>query len=558
MPTREHATRPDIEVSSQRQTPQPDAIGADVAAQSMPEGDRAPRFGLPRHILAPRDVLQLQRTMGNRAVSRMLAGNAQHRIVEPAFQERQVEASSRVDAEPPRAEDAGRISPPKHSGSSVVQRAFELCDEADITHTEDHRAKKVEAKNIRGWPLFAAANSPTLAGSPFGWKELNTAGHTLANTSSTSTHYNAVRMHLMNGRLGGPGDKKWNLAPGPAKINSIMSAGPETSAKLLVEAGNSIWLTTEVRYMNNSTNATDFTSVVPNHIDMRWGVMGASASSTWSSDIELPVAPLQGAAAKVYEDWPKSDPAGLVAKLQNETDQVRAQVFDLVQHDDLRFAILMAFPQTYLSMEPITKGRIVAGMSDTILTKFLDTLGVISSPEMLVEEIILPLAAVGGTTRLQGLFAGLGDDVQRKMIIIYKWDLLQHLGAIAEAISKKDWTIFKYNPPAHQVNLLRGMDASAMTTFLGARTKIERKQLFNAWAEAEHKGLPDEKATFVAGIPTVADKFKTEYKREMDNELRSIAARLKRPTRSTTAKPGKVSNTKVVNGGVKKRQKTKL
>jgi hypothetical protein len=328
--------------------------------------------------------------------------------------------------------------------------------------------------------------------------------------------------------------------PAPAKVNSMMSAGPETAAKLLAEAGYKIWLHTKVEYLNSSTNALDFTSVVPKRIDMEWGVVGvAKPSGTWGTDIELPVAPLQGAAAKEYEDWDKAKTAALVKKLRTETGQVRAQAFDLVKHDDLKWAILHAFPDTYLNMEDRTKGAILKAMPDKALNKLMKALKVNTSPDGLIEQVILPLAAVGETARLQDLFNKLPKDVQREMIVSYKGDLLQHLGATAEALSKTDWTVFNYNSDAAKANLLNSMSKAEISTFLGQRTYRQKKELFSLWAE-KIGGFTNaaKMADFVDGLGTVEGDYKVEFRTAMEKEIEAQSYVVRRPSRKYIKKSG--------------------
>ncbi|WP_414578705.1 hypothetical protein [Anabaena sp. CCY 9402-a] len=452
------------------------------------------------------------------------------------------------------------------TGGEVLQRAYELCSQTDVTPKQDHRAKEVYVQNIQGTPLGAAANSPTAAGNPFGWTELHAAGHTLANTGSNNSHYNAVRMHLWNGRLGGPGNESWNLAPGPAKVNSMMSAGPETSAKNLVEAGESIWLKTNVSYLNNSTNANDFTSVVPNRIDMAWGVMGNTASGTWGTDIQLPVAPLQGQAAQEYKDWPQNQAADLVNKLNQTgiTDQIRAQAFDLVQYDELKWSIIHNFPQIYLGMEEKTKGAIIKAMPSTVLDDFMkNSLKVITSAELFVQEIILPLVAVSESIKAQTLFSTLLNQTeQRKGIIAYKWDLLQHLGAIAESFAKTDWTIFNYLPNAAKANLLSQLEQNnQINTFLSNLTnKPKRKELFDLWAnEAGKGGSPQQKFDFIDSKTNLDAQYKDEYESTTNLEAKALEYMQGRSKRSKKPifKPKKEDKNKT-SGGVKKRTPKKV
>src|SRR5262249_38084324 len=157
---------------------------------------------------------------------------------------------------------------------------------------------------------------------------------------------------------------------------------------------------------------------------------------------------------------PKDKPDDLVTRLQSETDQVRAQVFDLVQHDELKWAIIRAYPAVYLSMEEAPKGQILRAMSlANVLQQFINVAGFHNSPESFATEVLFPLAAISETDLLQDLFSQCQQNEQRAMLISYKWQLLRHLGATAEYLTKQDWTIFSYYPPIAQAKLLNRMTA---------------------------------------------------------------------------------------------------
>lgn len=422
------------------------------------------------------------------------------------------------------------------SGVLAVQRKYELCPATDVQPIGcDHRAKTVRAKNIRGETLGAAANSPSVE--PFGWSELKTAGHTLANTSGHNSHYNAVRAHLMNGRLGGPGDEKWNLAPAPAQVNSLMSAGPETAAKNLVDAGHTIWIETTVSYHGNSTTANDFTSVVPNHILMKWGTMDGNGPEKvplkdWSTSIDLPVAPLQGHEAQEYKDWDSGKSAELVSKLSTQSNQVRAQAFDLVSHDNLKFEIIKAYPSVYLSMERRTKGQVLGRLNVTSRTEFLTVLGVVTSLDRLVEEAILPLAVAGYPLDAQQLFANVNESGQRVMLISWKRELLDHLGAIGNTWSKRDYTIFKYNGDITRAALIQSMSRAELTEFLRIRTKPERIQILDNWAGYTFLAMTDRaKNKCVSESTTINDDYKKEYATASGARDRAAEYRANHPSR---------------------------
>jgi len=502
--------------------------------------------------LSPQDILSLQRTIGNRSVQRIFAAE-KPKSPRPA---NPMQMLQRMQAEHSRL-----AAKPSNSSSlaNFVQRSYELNKPKDVKVTQDHRAKEVRVSNLKGESLGLAANSPTI--SPFGWDELKDAGHTLRSTKKNSSHYNAVRMHLWNGRLGGPGDKGWNLAPGPSKINSMMSAGPEMAAKLLVDAGYAVWLHTKVSYMNDSTNANDFTSVVPNRIDMEWGVMGQKALGSWGTDIELPVQPLSGPAAQEYKDWEKGKTSELVRKLSSVTDQVRAQAYDLVQHDELRLAILKAYPQIYLGMDTLGQGGVLQKMPDPMLLDFMkNILDVMEKPELLVEQVVFPLAESGAPLRAQKIFATLSRDDQHKTIVTYKWDLLQHLGAIAENFSTSDWTIFQYNPLSNQDYLLEAMERTdQLNDFLAARTRPQRKGLFDLWAIHNGNPKPLDRLKFVQSYANIDDKYKRGYEKAIQTEERSRKYReehglgvLKPRTIRSGARSLRTTNKTVITGRVSK------
>jgi hypothetical protein len=419
--------------------------------------------------------------------------------------------------------------------AAPLQMKYELCDEADVTWASDHRAKSVYAKNIKGETLDTAANSPSV--SPFGWNELKNEGHTLANASGKNSHYNAVRAHLMNGRLGGPGDDVRNLAPATAQINSQMSAGPETAAKSLVDAGHTIWLRTTLTYHSASTIATDFTAAVPNNITMEWGVVGRSDVSRWESPIQLPVAPLQGTEALEYKNWDENKDADLVLKLGTQSNQVRAQAFDLVSHGKLKLAILKSYPQVYLSMERVAKGQILADLGETVSLELLTHLGMLTSPDELVEQAILPLAAAGQATRAQKLFHTLGRGQQRAALISWKDELLKHLGEIGDAWSKLDYTIFNYNEDNSKAYLLDSMAKRTLNAFLSQRSKRQRINLLHLWVSYICKAAGTvEKTKAIARDKKIAPVYKREFAKEMGFHSRAEEYKSSRPSRSGVAK----------------------
>lgn len=291
------------------------------------------------------------------------------------------------------------------SGGSLpsVQRRWkqDTMSGDDPQYTADSdRAGTVEVHNLEGTPLGPGTNDPSVE--PMGWKELTAAKLTKnphGAEEPAGNPYRAVRMHLFNGRLGGPGNDVRNLAPGPGQMNSAMSGDPETKVKNLVRRKYKVWLKTTVKYLHNNVNGADFTSVIPDHIAMSWGIEGdASADGSWSKQIPLPVDPLNPLQEKRYRGWKESG-NDLVLELDGASDQVRAQVLGLVPTMDLKIGILTAYPSLF-------KGASAAGKVDYILSqpdagarvKFLAEMGVAwdkRSGDDIYQQALKPLADAG-------------------------------------------------------------------------------------------------------------------------------------------------------------------
>lgn len=387
----------------------------------------------------------------------------------------------------------------------VVQRRFELGaapTSGDLTLTPDgSRAGEVLAQNLAGSPLGMAANSPTAK--PFGWNELWTAGHTLANTGANNSHYNAVRMHLWNGRLGGPGDEKWNLAPGPAQVNSAMSAGPEAQSKAATAGGDFTWLRTKVTYQSpDNGNANDFTSVIPNRIEMEWGYMidasgaiarsktttrGAAAAPLWSVAIPQPIGALTATQRAVYTSWASGNTAALGVQLDGVSDQERAQAFDLVQHDDLKWYILLRYRAVFLGMDDVHKGGILNALSDVTITQLVTgTLGMPTEGGV-VEQVLLPLFAAGHAARAQALFAAQAGPSQAAMITAGGWDLLRQLGTPVIRAAAKVWSVFRLLPDSERASQLDAMTKAEIDTLIGVKSSTFIRDLLSLWCALRGK-----------------------------------------------------------------------
>lgn len=351
---------------------------------------------------------------------------------------------------------------PLSSSGLVVQRNV---TSDPIAHTEKNgRAGTVSAENIQGIPLGLTANSPSV--NPHGWPELNSAGHTLSNTTGNNSHYNAVRMHLMNGRLGGPGNQTWNLAPGPATINSSMSAGPETAAKDAVTNGHSVWLQTEVSYQNVAPlNANDFRTVVPNQMKMEWGYMastgrGVARPPAWDVPIPQPAGTLTVTQQTQYQSvttW-----SALNTLLANAGDQEQAQAYSLVP-SALRKDLILNYPKVYQGLADPDRTTALRTFSAAEAANFATSLFTI--PGDVVDEVLAKLYA--HTTHLQAVFQVFSSAYQSELAVAGGRELLTQLGDVGTSLAGTSWDVFTVLCPPYQP-VLRTLDPAQIRTLFGS------------------------------------------------------------------------------------------
>lgn len=391
---------------------------------ARPARTAAPR---PRGPLGPDAILALQSAAGNRAVSRILAGD---RDREPADGE--------APGRSPGA-DVQRVATGEN-GLPVIQRRWRqgTMSGEDPTFTPDHdRAGTAEVRHLKGEPLDEGANAPVKSGNPRGWDNLKNKGFTKlakGGEKPIGNPYRAVRMHLFNGRLGGPGDNKHNLAPGPGKINSMMSAQAEDPAKRLVEGGNDVWLKTTVKYKHDTVSNDDFTSVVPNHITMEWGVEGdPDSDESWSSQIPLPVDSLAPDKVKLYQAWTGSK-EDLVKELDEASDQERAQILGLVPTIDAKMATLEKCPALYRGVSGADKVNYIMHFSDAAARlRFLQAMGVTwndISPDDIYIQALAPLYQKGHLLEAAEIFelAGMTGATGSRMRDRYGDDFIETIG----------------------------------------------------------------------------------------------------------------------------------
>lgn len=363
------------------------------------------------------------------------------------------------------------------SASGVTQRFVAL--NARVAYTpKNNRAGAVEVENLDGTPYGAGANAPSV--DVFGWQQLMAAGHTHANVNST--HYNAVRMHLWNGRLGGPGNDWRNLAPGPQQINSSMSAGPETASKDAVSAGDTIWLKTEVWYHSNSGLQTDFQSVIPNRMKMEWGYMlgtggrGAAQPPAWDVPIDQPAGALSASQQAAYTTLGDLQTADLDTLLAHAAVQTQAQAYSLVT-PALKKHMLLHYPDVYQNMGDAERTTALGGLSVAEIDALKTLIGVANVPGFYNEIMYFLLA---DQPKLQDVFKALPGGEKTTIALYGGWELLYALDTEAEPLAKADWRIFSLYPAYRQYDLLDDMSPDAISTLTGGRIKFK---LFEAWGE---------------------------------------------------------------------------
>lgn len=139
----------------------------------------------------------------------------------------------------PRAKQVPRAQSAPRSGVNVVQRQIYIQD--SNWNVSNGRASHVDA-TVYGETLPAGTNRPTV--DPPGWDFLGTK----------YKMDNIVRMHLWNGRLGGPGNQTWNLAPGPSDVNLSDMAPEETNAQNALDQGHLLYLETNIAYGHSTDN----------------------------------------------------------------------------------------------------------------------------------------------------------------------------------------------------------------------------------------------------------------------------------------------------------------
>lgn len=391
---------------------------------------------------------------------------------------------------------------------------------------DDHgRAGLVEVENLRGEEYGPGENSPSVA--PIGWNELKDAGHTLANGLPHNSHYNAVRMHLWNGRLGGPGGDVRNLAPGPAQVNSAMSAGPEKGAKDLVEDGNAIWLSTEVTYQTNTVNASDLSSVIPNHIHMEFGRMVPASGGpgkmrgsgvAWDADIDQPAGALTADKQLLYKGV-SGEPA-LESLLHNTSKQEKAQAYGLVP-DPLKVPLILKHPEVYQGLGDPEKTAALGAMTAPQVIELIMALG---HPSVggLIDEVLEKFDA---PNLLSNVFMLLDGALQVKVATHRKGAILGALGQTGKDLARTNYAVFSLYQPRgtagalnDQYAILDAMNPNQIGVLLPNRIGGE---FFDGWALACGGAVsPEDKLNRIG--PRVLPEMANRYSRFLERERQEL------------------------------------
>ncbi|MEE1783452.1 hypothetical protein PUR71_11100 [Streptomyces sp. SP17BM10] len=416
----------------------------------------------------------------------------------------------------------------------------------DPRYTGDgNRSGTVTVTGLHGTPLEDGHNQPKAAGDPIGWAALVNQGLQLGGRMPANAHDNAVRMHLWNGRLGGPGDNPLNLAPGPAQVNSEMSARAETPVKDLVASGYTVDLTTQVGYQRGPGNPLDLATVVPDRIAMRWiGRFAGQAdqNGSWTAQIPLPVAALTPLDQQAYRQLPDTPQQAqvLVADLQNRTDQYRGEVLAVVGLG-LKRAVMEAHPDLYAIQTPQDKATFLTALPHADRMAFLSrVLG--ADARLWLRHCLLPLVDAQEPQAAQDAFLFLGNppDLQRDVIMVcppeVRHRLLAGLGAPAMQLVPAWPLLFSYYPADRQAALCTDMHrAGLLDGFLGLLAKSAplqqvpgRYQVLHAWATAVHPVNPVE---FINGRPNLQEGYKREFGDGFAEHARSANYRKNRPNR---------------------------
>lgn len=492
-------------------------------------------------MLTPDGILALQRSVGNAAVTRLLrqlgrvptgGGGDQG-----TAHDHGAGCGHQTDAPAP-------VQVPIVQRATVTDRTMQF--ETPAYTLDQGRAGTVSVNNIRGTPLGISANSPASGTKPIGWDELYAEGHTLSNPNANNSHYNAVKMHLMNGRLGGTGNNIYNLAPGPAKTNSSMSAGPETGAKDAVKNGDWIWLETVVAYQTNTVNANDFASVVPNTMAMSWGLMTnhvttdftrGAARTAWNETINQPVGALTATQQAAYQAFTTT--AGLDAQLRHAggtgglrvSGQELAQAYALVT-PALQKHMIINYHDIYLGMDDTAAAAALMTLTAAEAYALARALVPTGDLATIAERVLESLYSAAGQATLQGIFPLFSPTDQLALAVRRGGEILPYIGALGVALARTNRAVFNLYNDATKDTILGGLTDAAIDDLLSGTNRWY--DVISGWCDRSLGGTPTAAEREVFLKPKLVGRMWNTYERDVlfwqlrDEKPRKVSSRLRK------------------------------
>jgi hypothetical protein len=458
-------------------------------------------------------------------------------------------------------------------GLSVL-RSWQRNDAGFQATTSGERAGLVSAWDIDE-DLGSGANSTVSGVAPWGWATVE--ARRLVHKSSEDPDYGAVKGHLWNGALGGPGESQWNLAPIPQNVNRRMSARAEEPAKtLLRDSPNQmrIWLETSVTYAGSGSSA-DLTSVMASHIQMTWGLMKGlgqrgrdgrdKAVGHWEEGITLPVEVMSSRAIrsivqtvnKAVRDKNRDDllanfvrPSANLATTQaatratlattnpqasidqsnvlvSTTPQQQAEAFQAISFDAQRI-VAVNRPDLFCQLSIYAKSELLAEMEDDEHR----VLGKEMAPQEVAKHILFPLLTID-PSRVDHAFRNLLDTPAKRHECIKAsgWPLLQSLGGatiidLIEVDSNQVYNLIEDD--GLKARLIRDLSPSdRRNKLLKSLNSDQRKDLLMAWIVKDAPPAYQDPSTWANWLSQrgIADTYTGTFGRQVQYGTRGLLKR---------------------------------
>lgn len=188
-----------------------------------------------------------------------------------------------------------------------------------------------------------------------------------------------------------------------------------------------------------------------------------------------------------------------------------------MQHDDLKWFILLRYRAVYLGMDPARRGTIVNALDDATINHLRDTTLGTPSAAGEVEYVLLPLCAAGHTARALARFTAASPADQAAMIAAGGWELLQKLGTAIIRPAAKDWSVFTLLPAPDRADQLDSMSPDEIDALVAGLSMPDRRRLFDAWCATRGNIVVEDKLDYVEG--RVTDTTHTSYEASLRNQI---------------------------------------